>query len=227
MTPSRCAVIFDWNGTILADTSLSVFATNETLGFLGLPPVTLAQYRDAYDMPLWRMYQAFGCKETEILERKAEIFGTFAEHYEKSVHRIRPRKGARQTLGALKERKNKLALLSNYTVDRISKQAKRLGLLESFDSILANQDGGEILHKKGKGERLRAFIETHETEKALIIGDTPEEIEIAHAYGYVGVAIKDGVCSLPRLRAAKPDFLIGSLEEIPAIAEKVFGRGVS
>jgi phosphoglycolate phosphatase-like HAD superfamily hydrolase len=205
MTPSRCAVVFDWNGTILADTSLCVYASNKTLELFGLPPVTLAQYQDAYEMPLWRMYQAFGCKEREILERKTEIFGTFAEHYEKGAHRIRPRKGARQTLGTLKERKNKLAVLSNYTVERISHQAKRLGLLGSFDSVLANQEGGEILHKKGKGERLRAFIEAHETEKALVIGDTPEEIEIAHTTVY-GVAIKDGVCSLSRCGPQSPIF---------------------
>jgi hypothetical protein len=41
----------------------------------------------------------------------------------------------------------------------------------------------------------------------------------------LGVAVTDGFCSLARLRAAKPDFLVTNLGEVPDIAARVFGKG--
>lgn len=225
MSPTRYAIVFDWNGTLLADAALCVRANNKTLELFGQAPVSLERYRAAYTIPLFNMYKEFGCSEKDLIERKQEIFDVFARHYEKGARTLRPRKGARKALEAFRERQHKIVILSNYTISAISKEAARLKLLDHFDSILANDVGGEILHKKGKGERLKAFVEENETAKAIVVGDTPEEIEIAHHYGYVGVALTHGVCSTSRLRAAKPDFLIDSLDQMPAIAQRVFGGG--
>lgn len=224
MTPSQQAVIFDWNGTILADTSLCLAAFNRTLGFLGVKPVTMAAYRHNSSVPLVHMYKEFGCDEKELAERQAEIFAVFAAHYETNEKRVRLRRGVRPLLDALKARGYATGVLSNYTVKRISEQAQRFRITHCFDAVLANEEATPVFYKKGKGERLKEFVESREIKHALVVGDTPEEIEIAHAYGYLGVAITDGVCSTARLRAARPDFLIRNLEEMNAIAKKVFER---
>lgn len=223
MTPSRCAVVFDWNGTLLADSALCIRANNRTLDVLGMPHVTPAQLRAAYAVPLVHMYKAFGCDEGAVLAKHAEMFAAFSSVYEKDAVRLRARRGARETLKLLNKRGHKQTILSNYTVARIAPQAERLGLACYLDAILANEAGEAVYNKGGKGERLRRFVETHDIRRAIVVGDTPEEVEIARAYGYLGIAITGGVCSTARLRAAKPDFLIHNLGEIPAIAEKVFG----
>lgn len=226
MSPAQSAVIFDWNGTILADTKLSLDALNRTLSMLGAKAVTLADYQEAYSVPFVHMYKQFGCDEGELHERQKEIFETFAEHYEKYENRIRLRKGARLVLGAMKDSGRATGILSNYTVKRIKEQAKKFAIAHHFDAVLANEEATPVFYKKGKGERLKDFVEVREVRRALIVGDTPEEIEIAHAYGYVSVAITDGACSVSRLRAAKPDFLIRSLEEVNEVARHVFERSV-
>jgi len=224
MSAKSHAVVFDWNGTLIADTRLCLHATNKTLELFDVAPVSLAAYQDAYVVPLLQMYLRFGCKEQDVFARQSEFFEAFSKHYEAQQNRLRLRKGARQALGTIKERGNQALVLSNYQTGKITQQAERFKILTHLDAVLAHDDFSKVLYKKGKGEKLKAYLEENEIMRALVVGDTPEEIEIAHAYGYPGVALSDGVCSLARLRAAKPDYLIHSLDEVSEIARHVFER---
>jgi phosphoglycolate phosphatase len=227
MSPTRQSVIFDWNGTLLADTALCLRTTNQTLALFGVKPVTMARYRQEYTMPLNQMYIAFGCDPQEIQERNAELVAAWGAYYNEHKNSLRLRRGAKETVHHIKERGHKVAILSNYTTPDIISKAMRHDMAHHFDAVLANHpdEAANVMLKRSKGERLKAFVETHEIQKALLVGDTPEEIEIAHAYGYLGVALTDGVCSTARLGAAKPDFMIRSLTEMPEIVESVFGKG--
>lgn len=226
MIPQRCAIIFDWNGTILADTSLTLRAMNETLAAINVAPATLKSYRDTHTVPLNKMYVDLGCDPDLLTAHQSSIFSIYGKHYEAHSHKIRPRRGAKQALGSLRTRGHKTAILSNYEVMKIEQQAERLGLLHMFDAVMANEGSYQhIFNKRTKGERLHDFITQNETHKGIVVGDTLEEIDIAQQFGFVSVAISDGVCSTARLRAAKPDFLVRNLAEIPDIAAKVFGKG--
>lgn len=229
MSPDKQAVIFDWNGTLLADTKLAVAATNAATRLLGAKPATVQRYQKEYSMPLRQMYVNLGCDEQELNRRLDEVFRVWGEHYGLGVHRLRLRRGARAVLQELKEQEHKTAILSNFTVKNIASQTQRLCVHHYLDEILANgcNELQNIMHKADKGERLKAFVDKHDIRQALVVGDSPEEIEIAHNYGYLGVGITGGFCARSRIRAAKPDFMINSLNELPAIVRRVFrsGRG--
>lgn len=227
MSPNKQAVVFDWNGTILADTSLCLRATNHVLQKIGIKPATLGKYQSAYTLPMDNMYIALGCTPLQLEEHRSEIVRGWIHYYLENQKTVRLRKGVKPTLSDLASRGHKVAVLSNYTVDGIAQQMDRFALASHFDVVLANlpEESHRVMQRKSKGERLKGFVEGHDIRHALVVGDTPEEIEIAHAYGYLGVAIADGVCSLSRLKAAKPDFLIRRLDEVPSIARKVFGAG--
>jgi len=227
MSPSRKAVVFDWNGTLLADTALCLRATNESLALFGVAPISLARYRAEHCVPLDAMYHALGCDRAELARRRGELMATWGAFYDRHVRTARLRRGAKKTLGHLKGQGHKIAILSNHVMDEIVARTTQHAISHHFDAILANapEELSLIMEARSKGKRLRAFIETHDIKEALVVGDTPEEIEIAHSHGYVGVALADGVCSLPRLRAAKPDFLIRTLEELPPVTQKIFGQG--
>ncbi|MDD3181989.1 MAG: HAD family hydrolase [Alphaproteobacteria bacterium] len=227
MSPSQQAVIFDWNGTLLADTKRAVEATNAATALFGLPPTTVKGYQKAYVMPLKKMYVGLGCKEQDLEQRLDEVFATWGAYYEEGACSLRLRRGARKLLAELKARGNRAAILSNHTVKIITSHVERLGLQPYFDKILANgcHELADIMHKADKGSRLKAFTEKHDIRKALVVGDSPEEIKIAHHYGFLGVGIAGGYCAAERILAAKPDFMITSLSEMPAIVRKVFGTG--
>lgn len=227
MTPDKQAVIFDWNGTLFADTRLAVAATNRAIGLFGAPPSTVTRYQKEYSMPLKQMYVRLGCDEHEIDRRIDDIFEVWAAHYNERAQKLRLRRGARGVLHMLKENNHRAAILSNAGVEGISEHTRRLRVHHLFDDILANghHELKDIMHKADKGARLKAFANRHDLRKALVVGDSPEEIEIAHEYGFLGVGIAGGFCCAARIRAAKPDFMINSLTEMPAIVRRVFGRG--
>ncbi len=54
-------------------------------------------------------------------------------------------------------------------------------------------------------------------QQAIIVGDTPSDVECARALGAVAVAVKTGFGPLDELIAARPDFLIEDLRALPDI----------
>jgi phosphoglycolate phosphatase len=227
MTPDRCAVVFDWNGTLLDDTALCAASTSNVSVKLGGHPVTVEKLQKNYTLPLTELYTRLGCQR-EVVEKNVNIvYDDFTAHYDSYVHEVPLRDGAVEALTSLQGNGHKSVILSNATVMSISKQISRFGLCEYFTDILANgaQEYLDLMHKADKGSRLKAYVDHHRIERALVVGDSAEEIQIAHHYGFLGVGITGGFVSEERIRAANPDFVIHSLAELPAIANKVFGRG--
>lgn len=52
-----------------------------------------------------------------------------------------------------------------------------------------------------------------DASRVLVVGDTPLDIEAAHAAGAVGVGVASGHYSVEQLRESGADFVIGSLTE--------------
>lgn len=214
-------IVFDWNGTILADTTACLNATNTVLGSLGLPKATRAHYQKHYTMPLSKMYHALGI-DPERLEKCAHEINPLW-HATYGTATIRLRRGAKAMLQSLRLVSCSSIILSNYVVHRIEEQAQHLGVREHFEDIIAFHVGDATFRKQGKGARLKEYLQKRHPRAGLIIGDSEEEIDIGREMGLTTVAITDGMCSTARLRAKKPDFLIPSLSRIPAIAHQVFG----
>ena len=74
---------------------------------------------------------------------------------------------------------------------------------------------------------MQDYLKQRHITTGIIVGDSEEEIEIGREQGLTTVAITDGMCSKARLRAMKPDFLIRSLSQVPAIAHRIFGTAVT
>ena len=76
---------------------------------------------------------------------------------------------------------------------------------------------------RSKKDKLKAFIKAHNflPTETLIIGDTIEEIEIGKELGIITIAITQGNTSTPRLKTAKPDYLISDLKQVIDIIKKI------
>jgi phosphoglycolate phosphatase-like HAD superfamily hydrolase len=214
-------IVFDWNGTILADTSACLRATNTVLDKLGKPRATIAQYRHHYTMPLNKLYYALGIDADTIEKHAPVIHPLWHETY--SAANIRLRRGARAMLQSMRTAKCEAIILSNYVVHRIEAQAQKFGVREHFREILAYEVGDATFRMRGKGARLKEYLRANPVHKGMIIGDSEEEVEIGRELGLTTVAITDGMCSTARLRAMKPDYLVQSLAQVPPIAHHLFG----
>lgn len=65
-------------------------------------------------------------------------------------------------------------------------------------------------------------------ERVLIVGDTPRDIDAAHAAGAIGVGVAKSMYSVDELRAAGADHVVATLETpLPGVAEELARRSAS
>ncbi|MCX6796868.1 MAG: HAD family hydrolase [Candidatus Doudnabacteria bacterium] len=217
-------VAFDWNGTLLADTNASVKAESKVLEHFGFKPTTVKEFQKTYDIPIKKYW--IGMKMNEkLFERKAdEIHGIFNKHYEPLENSCRSRAGTRVLLKWLKNKNILSIIYSNHPKEHIRKQLHRLGLSYLINEILGrSQNDNSHLHARSKEDKLKKFAAQNKIKPSEIIsvGDTIEEIEIGTKLGLRTIALTGGYNSIKRLKAAKPDFLIHNLNEIPKIIQKL------
>ncbi len=216
-------VVFDWNGTLFDDTRIVLVAANASeIPMLGLAPVTLAQMRDSYEVPIIKAYENLGVDPELFRQKSPEISPIFHKTYEPLVAKARTRPGARRLLDALKTNHAQMIILSNHTVEGIYFQLSRLKLGHYFSDILANENTNAS-HHTGKQHRLEAYLEKNhfEPNEVVIIGDTPEEVKIGRSLGLHTISISGGMCSRSRLVAAKPDYLVSSVKQVVNIVEGI------
>lgn len=214
-------VVFDWNGTLLADTQIVLEGHNRQMKAFGKPPLSLLEFQNKREVPLRKLYQNVGI-DMKLYESKAtQIIEEFHAYYEPRASKARTRQGTRQLLVHLKKSGIESIILSNHTVEGIYFQLERLKLTHFFSHILANDNVHES-QNIGKEQRLHKFLDSNKQkpEETVIIGDTEEEIGIGKRLGLKTIVISGGYNSVAQLKSAKPDVLVHSLHEIiPAIEE--------
>ena len=52
----RTHIVWDWNGTLFHDMAAVLEASNAAFATVGIAPLTLAEYRDLYEIPIPRFY---------------------------------------------------------------------------------------------------------------------------------------------------------------------------
>lgn len=114
--------------------------------------------------------------------------------------------------------KNKITsiIVSNHTVTGIGSQLKRLQLEKYFSVLLANRARDSSMKKRNKKEKVEDYLEksTFKKSDVVIIGDSPEEVEIGKQLGISTIAITGGLYSTSRLIKSNPDYLIENLNEV-------------
>lgn len=209
--------VFDWNGTLLADTIPSWKASNDCLNFYGAPSISLAKFRETFNFPVLKFYEDNGVSAETVLARKDEGNNTFQAAYERYSKNCRTRRGARVLLDHLKGEGYNIIILSNYLTEKIEAHLERLKIRDYFDEINAHDcDGTTILQSTTKTLRLREYMDKYDVDAAhtSIIGDSMEEPEIAHALGIKSYSITAGGVSTRRLKLARPDVMVDALPQV-------------
>jgi phosphoglycolate phosphatase len=72
-------------------------------------------------------------------------------------------------------------------------------------------------------EPLRLALRQMELDPAacVYVGDSPQDVEMARRAGVRSIGVLGPFPTEKRLRAAKPEFLMDSLEELPGILKKL------
>jgi len=209
---SLSGVLFDWDGTLIdsyhAD-SQAYLAMFRDLGLgWGLKEL------ETHSSPDWyTVYRAAGIPK----ENWDKADGLWRAHYVK--HPSQLVKGARQVLRRL-ARRHVLGLVTSGDRARVTRQLREFALTRSFRARVC---GGDTPEKKPHPAPLNMALQKMKlnAEQCVYVGDTPEDLEMARAAGVRAIAVLGPFPTEKRLRAAKPEFLLKSLQELPVLLEEL------
>lgn len=214
-------IVFDWNGTLIADTRACMDADNHVLQTFGGTAVDLQTYRQTIIIPAINFYVQHGCNREELLGNSQRLGEAFHKYYEPRAVKVRTRIGTRRLLEWLQASKIGAVILSNHTVQGINDQLQRLRLMKYFSEVLANNALDSSMKGQNKREKLEVCFKKSGLlpSEVLIVGDSPEEIEMGRHVGIITVAITDGYYARNRLVKSKPDYLINKPSDLISIID--------
>lgn len=185
-------VVWDFNGTLLDDVSIGVEAINALLKKHGLPMLdSVEAYRRYFCFPVVDYYEKIG------LER--ERFEVYAAEWV-SEYNLRAASaalcfGARELIEFFRENGCRQYLLSATEQKMLEKQVESLGLCAYFDDLIGQGD----TYGSGKMEAAVNWSKKVNPKRALFIGDTIHDFEVATAAGADCVLLASGHQDYARL----------------------------
>lgn len=182
-------VVWDWNGTLLADLPVVIDAVNAGIGPYRSHPVTLDEYRTHYTRPVKHFYDTLlnrRINEAEWLD----IDRRFHDAYEVMVDRVKLASDARDVLDVVEASAHTQSLLSMYPHEALLPLVADHGIGRYF----ARVDG----LRGSAGDQKAAYLRQHiaampvTAADVLVVGDTPDDAAAARVVGATCVLVDGG-----------------------------------
>jgi phosphoglycolate phosphatase-like HAD superfamily hydrolase len=193
-------VVWDWNGTLLADLDAIVGATNAALAGTGLAAIDRDRFRRDFGRPVRGFTERLlGRSLTDDQWRTLD--DAFHDHYRRQLKHCELADGAEAALGLVARTGVSQSLLSMWRHDELLELLTQRGLAETFIRIDGDQrfDGGH------KSDRLRDHLDAQRLDPrdVVLIGDTLDDAAAAHAVGGQCLLVAEHSSHhLPALQAA-------------------------
>jgi HAD superfamily hydrolase (TIGR01549 family) len=199
-------VLFDWDGTLIDSYSADSSAYLAMFREMGIP-WGLEELARHYSPNWYRVYRAAKLPRA----RWDDADRAWRKQYRK--HSPQLIAGARQVLARL-GRAHYLGLVTSGDRDRVMRQLRAFRLTRLFGARVCSGDTPE---KKPHPAPLRLALEQLclEPSACVYVGDSPEDLQMAKRAGVRAIAVLGPFPTEKRLRAARPEFLLESIRELP------------
>jgi HAD superfamily hydrolase (TIGR01549 family) len=177
--------------------------------------------RSGIVLPLWRIHRHVGMGGDQLVpalvgeevdqERGDEIRELRSEAFAELVEEIEPLEGSRELIVELKERGLTVVLASSAPQDELDNYLELLDARELADCWTTDDD---VESTKPQPDLVRAALERAGTDDAVMVGDTPWDIEAARKAGVETVCLITGGFSELELREAGAAAVFESVEEL-------------
>ena len=205
-------VLFDWDGTLIDSYHADSQAYLAMFRKMGLR-WGLKELDEHYSPEWYAVYRAAGIPE----DRWDEADRLWRGYYAKHPSKLMP--GTRRVLRTL-GRRHKLGLVTSGDRARVMKQLRKFALTRVFSSRVC---GGDTEQKKPHPAPLLMALEKMKLrpEECVYVGDTPEDLQMSRAVGMTAIAVLGPFPTEKRLRAAKPEYLLERLEDLPGLLKTI------
>jgi HAD superfamily hydrolase (TIGR01549 family) len=177
--------------------------------------------RSGIILPLWRIHRHVGMGGDQLVpalvgrrmdeERGDEIRGARDEEYGELIDEVSPLEGSRELVADLKERDLTVVLASSSPRDEIDRYLELLDARGLADAWTTDED---VEATKPEPDLVHAALAKAGTEDAVMVGDTPWDIEAARKAGVETLCVITGGFSEQELRDAGAVAVFESVEEL-------------
>jgi HAD superfamily hydrolase (TIGR01509 family) len=177
--------------------------------------------RSGITLPLWRVHRHVGMGGDKLVpaligedgdERLGdEVREARGEEYERLIGEVAPLEGARELLEDLRGRGFTVVLASSSPQDELDHYLELLGARELADCWTTDDD---VESTKPEPDLVRAALEKAGTDEAVLVGDTPWDVEAARKAGVATVCVITGGFSEQELLDAGAAAVFESVEDL-------------
>ncbi|MFV0592947.1 MAG: HAD family hydrolase [Draconibacterium sp.] len=203
------SVIWDWNGTLLNDLDFCIHTINQLLRKRGLALLDHTQYKEVFSFPVKDYYTAIGFdfskEDFEIPARE------FIDLYNSGVKNCKLHSTARSVLNFFQNSGKQQFVLSAMKQNMLEETLEHQNIRHYFEGIAGLNDH----YAASKIERGKQLIDKYhiQKEKAVMIGDTIHDYEVAEKLGISCILIANGHQSKERLESTGT-FVVDKLEKL-------------
>jgi len=207
-------VLFDWDGTLIDSYAADSSAYLAMFREMGIP-WGLKELARHYSPNWYRVYRAAKLPRARWDDADRAWRAQYAKHSPRLIA------GARQVLVRL-GRAHHLGLVTSGDRDRVTQQLRAFRLTRLFGARVCSGDTPE---KKPHPAPLRLALGQLRLEPSacVCVGDSPEDLQMAKSAGVRAIAVLGPFPTEKRLRAAKPEFLLESIRELPEVLKHLCG----
>jgi len=205
-------VLFDWDGTLIDSYYADASAYLAMFKEMGIS-WGIEELEKNYSPDWYQVYRSAGLPRRRWPDADRAWRAQYAKHRPKLIA------GARRVLARL-GRAHPLGLVTSGDRDRVSRQLREFRLTTLFAARVCS---GDTPRKKPHPEPLRlAMRQMRLAPSACVyVGDAPQDVEMALRAGVRAIGVLGPFPTEKRLRAARPDFLIRSIEELPDVLKRL------
>lgn len=213
-------IIFDFDGT-LGDTRQNIIITlQRTMRLLGLPVKSDEECAATIGLTLGdsfrNMYPDMSC---EVAERCVKVY---RDIFYESIEELTPElfAGVSDTLARLDAMDIEMSIASSRSSPSLLLFLERMGIANYFSYVLGSDNVAR--HKPDPEPVLQTLRERgYDASEALVVGDMPVDIAMAHGAGVRAIAVTFGNATREELVMAKADYIVDDFTHILDIVDRV------
>ena len=180
-------IIWDFNGTILDDVQLGIDSLNTLLSRRGKKTLdSIEEYHKIFGFPIIKYYERAGFDFTK--EPFEVVAVEWVDEYTSHFSNATVRKDCPETFAAIRELGLNQIIMSATKLELLKNQVESLGITDCFDGIY----GIDNIYAAGKLDIAHRWKSKNPDSKALFVGDTTHDFEVAKAIGADCVFLADG-----------------------------------
>lgn len=213
-------IIFDFDGT-LGDTRQNIIITlQRTMRLLGLPIRSEEECAATIGLTLGdsfrSMYPDMG---DDVAERCVKVY---RDIFYESIEELTPElfAGVSDTLARLAAMDIEMSIASSRSSPSLLLFLERMGIANYFSYVLGSDNVAR--HKPDPEPVLQTLRERgYDASEALVVGDMPVDIAMAHGAGVRAIAVTFGNATREELVMAKADYIVDDFTQILDIVDRV------